>query len=147
MKNITWNNCKKEYGFSCLIWQSVSFVQRIWSRMVFKKWTWYPVKYEWQKRTLHTVVSDKRSYMRTLIIENLKFWGCHEISEWGIVISPLNWISTESWLRCWFTVGWAVSSESVYIILSARNTAVFYYLILLLRIVNTIAPRVQDQAF
>ncbi len=29
------------------------------------------------------------------------------------LISPLNWISTESWLRWWYTVGWAVSSESV----------------------------------
>ena len=28
------------------------------------------------------------------------------------LISPLNWISRESWLRCWYTVGWAVSSES-----------------------------------
>ncbi len=29
------------------------------------------------------------------------------------LISPLNCISTEPWLRWWYTVGWAVSSESV----------------------------------
>ena len=29
------------------------------------------------------------------------------------LISPFNWISTESWLRWWYTVGWAISSESV----------------------------------
>ncbi len=30
------------------------------------------------------------------------------------LISPLNCISTETWLRWWFTVGGAVSSESVW---------------------------------
>ncbi len=30
------------------------------------------------------------------------------------LISPLNCISTETWLRWWYTVGWAVSSESVW---------------------------------
>ncbi len=30
------------------------------------------------------------------------------------LISPLNCISTETWLRWWYTVGWAVSSESVF---------------------------------
>ncbi len=29
------------------------------------------------------------------------------------LISPLNWISTDSWLRWWYTVEWAISSESV----------------------------------
>ncbi len=29
------------------------------------------------------------------------------------LISPPNWISTQRWLRWWYTVGWAISSESV----------------------------------
>ncbi len=29
------------------------------------------------------------------------------------LISPFNWISTENWLRWLYTVGWAISSESV----------------------------------
>ena len=28
------------------------------------------------------------------------------------LISPFNWITTESWLRWWYTVGWAISSPS-----------------------------------
>ncbi len=30
--------------------------------------------------------------------------------------NPLTWISTESWLRQWYTVEWATSSESVHLI-------------------------------
>ncbi len=29
------------------------------------------------------------------------------------LISPFNWILTETWLRWWYTVGWAISSESI----------------------------------
>ncbi len=54
--------------------------------------------------------------------------GDIQLSEWKItwisyiwtpksslhLINPFNWILTESWLRWWYTVGWAILSESVY---------------------------------
>ena len=33
------------------------------------------------------------------------------------LISPFNWISTESWPRWWYTVEWAIFSESVFLTL------------------------------
>ncbi len=48
--------------------------------------------------------------------QKITWLGCIWTPESSLhLTSPLNWLSTETWLRWWYTVGWAISSESAYL--------------------------------
>ena len=65
-----------------------------------------------------TGITKKVEFTESRYLQNISlshrtwFWTSHSSLN---LIRPLNWISTQSWLRRWYTVEWAtcISSESV----------------------------------